>query len=272
MFYIWHRTECLQEAGAGTGSSFQRNGGVPGRRREAAAEGIHTAFTPQLRHQFFVPSESHYGCQLGNHISETPLAFCTGSWGEALYSENLLYFHHTDDKVSEENHGSSAQWHFHWMALSWDQGSAAVSRGQHLPVSRGQSYWLLCGVWHHPLPCQPQICKYKGSSLSLRKWAINLMWVYLDIQPVEEFIINLLALKDVLLSQDKRRRYSMMRSVESASSVFYHSQEEDPTKTGIDSQGSYSHALSGPLYDSYHDSMTDSGPATREYDASGNST
>ncbi|KAG7221671.1 hypothetical protein INR49_000038, partial [Caranx melampygus] len=38
---------------------------------------------------------------------------------------------------------------------------------------------------------------------------------------------------------DKRRRYSMMRSIESASSVFYHSQEEDPVKTSVDSQGSY---------------------------------
>ncbi|XP_055079091.1 von Willebrand factor A domain-containing protein 5B1 [Periophthalmus magnuspinnatus] len=34
---------------------------------------------------------------------------------------------------------------------------------------------------------------------------------------------------------DKRRRYSMMRSTESASSVFYHSQEEDLTKTSTDS-------------------------------------
>lgn len=63
----------------------------------------------------------------------------------------------------------------------------------------------------------------------------------------------------------------MMRSVESASSVFYHSQEEEPAKTSIDSQGSYKEALSGPLYDSYHDSMTDS-PATTEQDTSGNHT
>ncbi|XP_073326928.1 von Willebrand factor A domain-containing protein 5B1 [Pagrus major] len=68
---------------------------------------------------------------------------------------------------------------------------------------------------------------------------------------------------------DKRRRYSMMRSVESASSVFYHSQEEDPVKTCVDSQGSYRDALSGPLYDSYQDSMTDSSPATTEQDAMG---
>lgn len=61
----------------------------------------------------------------------------------------------------------------------------------------------------------------------------------------------------------------MMRSVESASSVFYHSQEEEPAKTSIDSQGSYKEALSGLLYDSYHDSMTDN-PVTTEQDPSGN--
>lgn len=39
MLYVWHWAECLQEAGAGTGHSVQRNGRVPGRRREAAAKG-----------------------------------------------------------------------------------------------------------------------------------------------------------------------------------------------------------------------------------------
>uniref|UniRef100_A0A3B4TH31 von Willebrand factor A domain containing 5B1 n=1 Tax=Seriola dumerili TaxID=41447 RepID=A0A3B4TH31_SERDU len=56
---------------------------------------------------------------------------------------------------------------------------------------------------------------------------------------------------------DKRRRYSMMRSIESASSVFYHSQEEDQVKTSVDSQGSYRETASGPLYDSYQDSVID---------------
>lgn len=60
----------------------------------------------------------------------------------------------------------------------------------------------------------------------------------------------------------------MMRSVESASSVFYHSQEE----TAADSQGSNRDALPAPLGDSYHDSMIDGGPATAEHDASGNYT
>ncbi|XP_065817720.1 von Willebrand factor A domain-containing protein 5B1 [Labrus bergylta] len=68
---------------------------------------------------------------------------------------------------------------------------------------------------------------------------------------------------------DKRRRYSMMRSIESASSVFYHSQEEEPVKTGVDSQGFYREAPSGPLYDCYQDSVTDSSPAATEQDAVG---
>lgn len=69
--------------------------------------------------------------------------------------------------------------------------------------------------------------------------------------------------------QDKRRRYSMMRSIESASSVFYHSQEEDSVKSSVDSQGSYREAAPGPVYDSYQDSMTDSSPVTTEQDIMG---
>ncbi|XP_056279281.1 von Willebrand factor A domain-containing protein 5B1 [Pseudoliparis swirei] len=64
---------------------------------------------------------------------------------------------------------------------------------------------------------------------------------------------------------DKRRRYSMMRSIESASSVFYQSQEEDAVKTGSDFPGSYREA---PLYDSYQDSMPDS-PVPTEHDTVG---
>lgn len=39
VFYIQYWTKSLQEVGGGTGNSFQRNGGVPGRWRTAAAEG-----------------------------------------------------------------------------------------------------------------------------------------------------------------------------------------------------------------------------------------
>ncbi|XP_029283542.1 von Willebrand factor A domain-containing protein 5B1 [Cottoperca gobio] len=55
---------------------------------------------------------------------------------------------------------------------------------------------------------------------------------------------------------DKRMRYSMMRSIESASSVFYHSQEEDPLRAG-DSQ-----------CESCRDSMSHS-PAPAEQDPAG---
>lgn len=61
----------------------------------------------------------------------------------------------------------------------------------------------------------------------------------------------------------------MMRSIESASSVFYHSQEEDQAKTSVDSQGSYREALSGPLCDSYHDAPADSSFSCKEQDPSG---
>ncbi|XP_061591188.1 von Willebrand factor A domain-containing protein 5B1 [Cololabis saira] len=65
---------------------------------------------------------------------------------------------------------------------------------------------------------------------------------------------------------DKRRRYSMMRSTESASSVFYHSQEEDPLKTGVCSQGNHKDAMSESPYDSQQASLADSSPVTMEQD------
>ncbi|KAM7405206.1 hypothetical protein PAMP_012486 [Pampus punctatissimus] len=68
---------------------------------------------------------------------------------------------------------------------------------------------------------------------------------------------------------DKRRRYSMMRSIESASSVFYHSQEEDAVKTGVDDSGSYREAPTAALYDSHQDSAIDSNPITTEQDTMG---
>ncbi|XP_038165132.1 von Willebrand factor A domain-containing protein 5B1 [Cyprinodon tularosa] len=65
---------------------------------------------------------------------------------------------------------------------------------------------------------------------------------------------------------DKRRRYSMMRSIESDSSVFYHSQEEEAGRTGVDSHGSLREAPSGTLHDSYQDSMMERGPVMTEPD------
>lgn len=57
----------------------------------------------------------------------------------------------------------------------------------------------------------------------------------------------------------------MMRSLESASSVFYHSQEEDPQKIGADTLASHRDVLAGPLYDS----ALDSSPVSRDTDPSG---
>ncbi|KAG7259016.1 hypothetical protein CRUP_013869 [Coryphaenoides rupestris] len=62
---------------------------------------------------------------------------------------------------------------------------------------------------------------------------------------------------------DKRRRYSMMRSNESASSVFFHSQEEEPWRSpGSDAQGPQT-----PLSSSYQDSVSESSPVPTQQDA-----
>ncbi|XP_049611097.1 von Willebrand factor A domain-containing protein 5B1 isoform X1 [Syngnathus scovelli] len=59
---------------------------------------------------------------------------------------------------------------------------------------------------------------------------------------------------------DKRRRYSMMRSVGSGSSVFFHSQDEDLLKTSADDQASYNETL----HDSNQDSMMVASSVTME--------
>lgn len=59
----------------------------------------------------------------------------------------------------------------------------------------------------------------------------------------------------------------MMRSVESAGSVFYYSQEEDSLKMGGDTLGSHRDVLAGPPYD--HDGMADSSPVSRDAEAPG---
>ena len=89
MFHIWHRTERLQEAGAGAGDGLQRISRVPCRRREAAAEGTHSLRQVRL---LFVPLENHLlwfvstSPQLGSHISEMPTATSQGQSFD-LYSE-----------------------------------------------------------------------------------------------------------------------------------------------------------------------------------------
>lgn len=168
MFHVRHWTDCLQEAGAGTGDSFQRNSRVPGRRREAAAQGTHFQLCVSLRMTASHSSDRWRAiirCFLSIKclpIRKSYLRDAFSSRSCDLYLKvyfSWLFLSHTDDKVSEENHVSGTQWHFHRMAISWDQRSPAVSCGQHLPVSRGQSDWLQRCLRHHPLPRQSQICK-----------------------------------------------------------------------------------------------------------------
>lgn len=59
----------------------------------------------------------------------------------------------------------------------------------------------------------------------------------------------------------------MMRSVESASSVFYYSQEEDSLKTGGETLGPHRDVLAGPPCD--HEGMADGSPASRDAEAPG---
>ncbi|XP_036389932.1 von Willebrand factor A domain-containing protein 5B1 [Megalops cyprinoides] len=63
---------------------------------------------------------------------------------------------------------------------------------------------------------------------------------------------------------DKRKRYSMMRSNESASSVFYHSQEEDPGKISSEARAALREGAVGSLFDSYQETVSESTLVTTE--------
>ncbi|TRY71341.1 hypothetical protein DNTS_016581 [Danionella cerebrum] len=71
---------------------------------------------------------------------------------------------------------------------------------------------------------------------------------------------------------DKRRRYSMMRSNESTSSVFFHSQEEDAGKVSSDAVGPHRDSQTQSLFDSCQDTMSESSPNTTEQELIGNNT
>ncbi|XP_030625649.1 von Willebrand factor A domain-containing protein 5B1 [Chanos chanos] len=68
---------------------------------------------------------------------------------------------------------------------------------------------------------------------------------------------------------DKRRRYSMTRSTESASSVFFHSQEEDPGKTTSDTQWAHKDVHCGGHFDGYQETVSECSPTVAEPDATG---
>ncbi|CAL8368150.1 unnamed protein product [Lota lota] len=70
-------------------------------------------------------------------------------------------------------------------------------------------------------------------------------------------------------NSDKRRRYSMLRSNESASSVFFHSQDEEPCRSSeSDAQGvQMAETASGSPFSPYQDSMSESSPVSTQQDA-----
>ncbi|XP_041129972.1 von Willebrand factor A domain-containing protein 5B1-like [Polyodon spathula] len=63
---------------------------------------------------------------------------------------------------------------------------------------------------------------------------------------------------------EKRRRYSMMHSTESTSSVFYHSQEEEPAKANAESRRLSRDVTVGSLRDSYQETVSDCVPISEE--------
>ncbi|XP_026092945.1 von Willebrand factor A domain-containing protein 5B1-like [Carassius auratus] len=71
---------------------------------------------------------------------------------------------------------------------------------------------------------------------------------------------------------DKRKRYSMMRSNESASSVFYHSQEEDAGKVSSEGQGLHRDNQVGSPFDGCQENMSESSPIATEQDIMGTDT
>lgn len=62
----------------------------------------------------------------------------------------------------------------------------------------------------------------------------------------------------------------MMRSNESASSVFYHSQEEEPGKTGSAGHSAARDILSTGMFDAHQSTMSESSPGMVEQDGIGN--
>lgn len=62
----------------------------------------------------------------------------------------------------------------------------------------------------------------------------------------------------------------MMHSNESASSVFYHSQEEEPVKSGSDGHSAVRDISGTGTFDAYQSTMSESSPGMVEQDGIGN--
>uniref|UniRef100_A0A673LV96 von Willebrand factor A domain-containing protein 5B1-like n=1 Tax=Sinocyclocheilus rhinocerous TaxID=307959 RepID=A0A673LV96_9TELE len=120
-------------------------------------------------------------------------------------------------------------------------GLAAVSRGTAEFLSEGERL-------------QPKMIKSLKKSMTSVLTDISIEWLYPETKEIllSPVGVSCLFPGDRLIGysvvcdtsryhsnpkSDKRKRYSMMRSNESASSVFYHSQEEDAGKVSSDGQG-----------------------------------
>ncbi|KAK3547046.1 hypothetical protein QTP86_009246 [Hemibagrus guttatus] len=154
------------------------------------------------------------------------------------------------------------------------QGLATVSRGAAEFLAEGERL-------------QPKMIKCLKKSMAPVLSDISIEWLYPETKEVLLSPVGMTCLfpGDRLIEysvvcdttryhsnpkSDKRRRYSMMRSNESASSVFYHSQEEEPGRSGSDWHG-LSRDISGTgMFDPHHSTMSESSSGMVEQDGIGN--
>ncbi|XP_051961681.1 von Willebrand factor A domain-containing protein 5B1-like [Xyrauchen texanus] len=155
-------------------------------------------------------------------------------------------------------------------------GLAAVSRGTAEFLAEGERL-------------QPKMIKSLKKSMTSVLTDISIEWLYPEtkeilLSPVGttclfpgDHLIGYSVICDTSRyhsnpKSDKRRRYSMMRSNELASSVFYHSQEEDAVKVSSASQGLHRDNQFTSLFDGCQETMSESCPITMEQDTMGNET
>ncbi|XP_059384293.1 von Willebrand factor A domain-containing protein 5B1 [Carassius carassius] len=148
-------------------------------------------------------------------------------------------------------------------------GLAAVSRGTAEFLAEGERL-------------QPKMIKSLKKSMTSVLTDISIEWLYPETKEILLSPVGMTCLfpGDRLIGysvvcdtsryhsnpkSEKRLRYSMMRSNESASSVFYHSQEEDAGKVSSDGQV----GQVGSLFDSCQETMSESSPVVTEQDIMG---
>ncbi|XP_016354169.1 von Willebrand factor A domain-containing protein 5B1 [Sinocyclocheilus anshuiensis] len=155
-------------------------------------------------------------------------------------------------------------------------GLAAVSRGTAEFLAEGERL-------------QPKMIKSLKKSMTSVLTDISIEWLYPETKEIllSPVGVSCLFPGDRLIGysvvcdtsryhsnpkSDKRKRYSMMRSNESASSVFYHSQEEDAGKVSSDGQGPHRDNQVSSLFDGCQETMSESSPISTEQDIMGTDT